>query len=64
MDWGDPALTSFVADSSFRHLCCYGAGIAGQYLSLATQPTFYLFFLLPLLALGPGFQTFAAEFDC
>ncbi|AQK91781.1 sugars will eventually be exported transporter2 [Zea mays] len=30
MDWDAPALTSFVADLSFRHLCCYGAGIAGN----------------------------------
>ncbi|XP_066314389.1 bidirectional sugar transporter SWEET2a-like isoform X2 [Miscanthus floridulus] len=45
MDWAAPALTSFVADSSsFRHLCCYGAGIAGNVfafvLFISPLPTF------------------------
>ncbi|PWZ08945.1 Bidirectional sugar transporter SWEET2a [Zea mays] len=44
MDWDAPALTSFVADLSFRHLCCYGAGIAGNafafVLFVSPLPTF------------------------
>ena len=35
MDWGVPALMNSVADPSYRDLCCYGAGIAGQCLSLS-----------------------------
>jgi hypothetical protein len=29
MDWANPSLTSSMAGSPYRDLCCYGAGIAG-----------------------------------
>lgn len=38
-DWVDPSLMSSIAGSSYRDLCCYGAGIAG------THPTWFSLFL-------------------
>jgi len=44
MDWGVPALMNSVADPSYRDLCCYGAGIAGNVfafvLFISPLPTF------------------------
>ncbi|RLM92375.1 bidirectional sugar transporter SWEET2a [Panicum miliaceum] len=40
MDWGVPALMNSVGDLSYRHLCCYGAGIAER------KPSILLGFLL------------------
>ncbi|TVU34006.1 hypothetical protein EJB05_15832 [Eragrostis curvula] len=44
MDWGNPSLMNTVADSSYRDLCCYGAGIAGNVfafvLFVSPLPTF------------------------
>ncbi|CAO2179637.1 unnamed protein product [Urochloa humidicola] len=44
MDWGAPALGSFAAGPSYRDLCCYGAGIAGNVfafvLFVSPLPTF------------------------
>ncbi|CAL4956304.1 unnamed protein product [Urochloa decumbens] len=44
MDWGAPALVSSAAGPSYRDLCCYGAGIAGNVfafvLFISPLPTF------------------------